>query len=396
MLKPRRKSSGRNRVQQPVGAALIGAGTAGTFHAEALCQLPGVRLRAVVDARLEKAHHVARRLSADRYTTQKEEVLEDPSIDLVVIATPPDSHVALSIAVLRAGKHLLLEKPLGRNLNDADCILEAAGQAPSAVGVALVHRYNSNRLAARVLIKSGAIGNVRRMRYHCGRNMYDDSRFREPENDERSWLVDERIAGGGILPSSAIHTLSLISFLLGDPRFLHVSGSVRNLHSRSFTGIEDDVALLIALDNGVEVDFAETWAYDLPYEMSIEGDDGRLMLSGPDFNTISLAGECRGPIPPELRSFFDGRRLCCQPDELAGLFNGGFGALAADMVEACRERRPSRLPDLLHGRNMRAVIAGALEASALGHRAAISWRRERSMANVSVGNAENRLERELR
>jgi predicted dehydrogenase len=242
--------------------------------------------------------------------------------------------------------------------------------------VALVHRYDGSRFLARELIRHGAIGQVRLIRYRSGRNMYDDPRFDGTGRDERSWLVDSSVAGGGILPSSAIHTFSVISFLLDNPRFVSVSGSVRRSHHRGFKGIEDDVSLLLRLEAGIEVVFEESWATDLDYELIIHGERGHLRFDGPVFNEISLTGVCEGPVPKRFRPYFEASRLACRPQELDGLVPPYFAGLATDMIAACRgESRPD-LPDLIHARNMRAIIAAALEASATRHATKIIWRSE--------------------
>jgi predicted dehydrogenase len=380
----RHQSRSRTAIE-PVRVALIGAGVIGEIHLRALSDVQGVVLRSVFDVNASKASHLASKLQIDRAVANVDELLDDDRVDLVVVATPPHIHARLACRVLDAGKHLLLEKPLGLCLADADAIVDAAEVHPSqATGVALVHRYDGNRFAARDLIAHGAIGPVRYVRYHWGRNMYSDPRFDAASTTDRKWLVDASISGGGLLPSSAIHTLSVLSFLLGDPRFVSVSGSVRRLHPRAFDGIEDDVTLLLKLSGDTEAVFEESWACNFDYDFWIHGDLGHLHLSGPQSNDVSLTGVCRGPIPNSLLQWFEGNRIACRPHELDDRVSTAFHGLAASMVAACRGEKPGELPDIIHARNMRAVIAAAITASEAGQNASVAWRNAAAKARRPV------------
>ena len=357
-----------------IRVALIGAGVIGAVHLRAMREVPGVRLHVVADRDAAKAHALATGQEVEHVADSPEAVVRDPAINLVIVATPPNTHVRFACAVLQSGKHLLLEKPMGLHLDDADRILDAAQPSSQAVGVALVHRYDGNQFLARELIRHGAIGKVRLVRYRSGKNMYGDARFDGTGRNERSWLVDPAVAGGGILPSSSIHTLSVISFLLGYPRFLSVAGAVRCSHPRAFKGIEDDVSLLLQLEGGIGVVFEESWATDLDYELMIQGERGHLRFHGPAFNEVGLTGVCDGPTPARSRQYFEANRLVCRPHELDHLVPPYFAGLATDMIAACRGENCADLPGLLHARNMRAIIAAAVDAAAAQRETKIDWR----------------------
>lgn len=360
--------------REVVRVGLIGAGAIGAFHLKAMRRVPGTHLLVVADKNPEKARRLAHTHGVETCADTIEEALDDPAVDVMIVATPPCTHAEIACAVLKAGKHLLLEKPMGLHLNDTDRILEAAMKSNRAVGVALVHRYDGNRFLARELIRHGAIGQVRMIRYRSGKNMYDDPRFDGSGRDERSWLVNPQVAGGGILPSSSIHTCSVISFLLDHPRFESVSASVRRTHCRAFEGIEDDVSLLLRLQDDIEVSFEESWAVDLDYEMTVYGDRGHLRFSGPAFNEVSLTGTCEGTVPHHLHAHLANNKLACRPYEMDDRVPPYFEGLANDMVTACRGEASPDLPGLLHARNMRAIIAAAMDSSANLGGQRIDWR----------------------
>ncbi len=372
--KPRPRSHGE------IGVGLIGAGAIGEVHLQAFRQITGVRLRAVTDVDADRAKRMAAKLHVDRVLGTAEAIVGDSGVDLVIVATPPASHVQYAQLVLAADKHLLLEKPLGICLAEADAIVDAVNRSRGQTGIALVHRYDGLRIVARELIQTGAIGPVRRVRYRSGRNMYKDPRFDRLARSHRAWLVDASIAGGGILPSSTIHTLSLISFLLQEPRAVSLTAALRQVHPRPFDRIEDDVTLLLGFENGTQATIEESWATDLPYEMSVEGEFGYLRFAGPRFNEVSLTGVCAGCIPASLRSLFEMDHITLRPCELDEIVPPYFDGLAADMTAACRAEARQFLPGACHARNMRAIIAAADESNTSGKTVGISWRTEQITA----------------
>jgi predicted dehydrogenase/threonine dehydrogenase-like Zn-dependent dehydrogenase len=132
-----RAPSGRDRARDfaaPVTVGVIGAGLfAQTALLPALRRLPGTRLRTVAAQSGLSARHAGDRLGFERCTTDVREVLDDPEIQAVVIATRHDSHAALAVQALRAGKHVFVEKPLALNAGEARDVARAHGAAASRV-----------------------------------------------------------------------------------------------------------------------------------------------------------------------------------------------------------------------------------------------------------------------
>jgi predicted dehydrogenase len=164
-------------------------------------------LRAVADRELEFARSVA----ANRcdVTDDWRRIVERPDIDIVVVSTPNGILADVVVAALDAGKHVLMEKPMGRNLAEAERILAAAESSGRVLHVGFNHRFHPGVRRAAELVHSGAIGRLItiRARYgHGGR-----------PGLEREWRSDPEQAGGGELLDQGVHLADLVRWIGGDP-----------------------------------------------------------------------------------------------------------------------------------------------------------------------------------
>jgi len=133
-----------HRPGPPVTVGIIGAGRMGSFHAETLARrLPGTRLAAVTDPAPGAAQRLADRLGCPRALTDPGQMLADPAIDAVVIATPARTHAGLVEAAARAGKAVYCEKPMALTLADANRAIAAACRAGIALQVGFNRRYDA-------------------------------------------------------------------------------------------------------------------------------------------------------------------------------------------------------------------------------------------------------------
>ncbi len=142
---------------EPLGAAVIGLGV-GRRHAEAYAALPETRLVAVCDMNPDRAQAVAAELGV-RALTDPAAVFADPAIQVVSVATPHPSHAPLAIAAARAGKHVIVEKPMTMDLAEADRAIEATRKANVRFGVIFMRRFWPGAQRARAAIDAGKLGN---------------------------------------------------------------------------------------------------------------------------------------------------------------------------------------------------------------------------------------------
>lgn len=154
-------------IREPLNVALIGYGLAGrVFHAPLVRATPGLHLHSVVSSRIPEisASHPAARICA-----QATEVLADPAIDLVVVATPNDTHAPLARAALRAGKHVVVDKPFALDLEQARALVAEARDRGKVLSVFHNRRWDADFLTLRALLDSGALGEVAELHSHFDR-----------------------------------------------------------------------------------------------------------------------------------------------------------------------------------------------------------------------------------
>ena len=148
----------------PVVIGLIGAGRIGTSHAEIIAQrVPGARLAAVADPRLQAAQAVAARDGA-RAFPDPIELINDPQIPAIGIAASSEAHADLIVAAAAAGKAIFCEKPMSLNLADADRALAAAEAAGVILQVGFNRRFDRGIAAAHEAVTTGGNGEIKLLR----------------------------------------------------------------------------------------------------------------------------------------------------------------------------------------------------------------------------------------
>ncbi len=144
----------------PTKYAVIGLGWFGEKHCEALAGLPGVELFALCTRREARLRELAGRFGVRQVYTDYHELLANPEVEAVSVVTMWDQHAAPTLAALRAGKHVFVEKPLASTPHDCDAIVAAARAAPGYFMVGHICRFNPRYAAAKAAIVEGRIGKV--------------------------------------------------------------------------------------------------------------------------------------------------------------------------------------------------------------------------------------------
>ena len=152
-----------------ISVAVIGAGMAGRTHANAWRQattiydphkLPQLRYAAICDAYEPFAQDAARAYGYDKTVTDWHEIAEDPEIDVVSIVVANALHREIALELIKAGKHVLCEKPLTDNLDDARAMAEAAAAADVVTGVGFGYRRQPGVAEIAKLAEDGALGDI--------------------------------------------------------------------------------------------------------------------------------------------------------------------------------------------------------------------------------------------
>jgi len=192
--------------------AIVGCGLIGMKRMRALRQ--SHQIVAAADIALDRARALAEQSGATLATADWREVIAQPTVDAVVIATTNDQLAPITLASVSSGKHVLVEKPAARNAEELRPVLAAAEQAGVCVQVGFNHRFHPALWKAKEILDSGVLGPLMfiRGRYgHGGRVGYD-----------REWRADPKISGGGELLDQGVHLIDLARWCLGE--FVHVEG----------------------------------------------------------------------------------------------------------------------------------------------------------------------------
>ncbi|GBC71125.1 Glucose--fructose oxidoreductase [Candidatus Calditenuaceae archaeon HR02] len=228
-----------------IGFAVVGAGVIGQVHAKNVSMLESCKLVAVADQVRKRAELVGQKFGAKAYTSI-DEVVKDPEVEAVVIATPSYLHAPQTLYALQYGKHVLVEKPMATTLRGARLISESAKNAGLRLGVVFQERYLETVRQLKELVSDGGLGKVylieAELKWWRGESDY----YRSDEI-ARSWRGYWETEGGGVLMNQAIHTLDLVLWLGGEVE--EVSGYISNA-SHPSVEVEDVATAAIRFRSG--------------------------------------------------------------------------------------------------------------------------------------------------
>jgi predicted dehydrogenase len=266
-------------------------------------------------------------------------VIDDGSIDVVIVSTPNGYTAEIGTAALAAGKHVLVEKPPGRNLSEARQLAEAAQKAGRILKIGFNHRYHPAIRRAHQLFSQGTIGeviNVRARYGHGGRPGY-----------EKEWRGNPTLAGGGELTDQGAHIVDLLHWFCGIPLevFAMKQTVVWPIHP-----LEDNAFGLFRYKKGMVASFHTSWTqWKNIFSFEIFGQLGSLNIEGlgGSYGTERLSMAIRKPeggMPDMNEEVFDGPDLSWQAewaDFVRAIIEGGIywgtpedGVAAMAMIEA--------------------------------------------------------------
>jgi 1,5-anhydro-D-fructose reductase (1,5-anhydro-D-mannitol-forming) len=203
-----------------------------------------------------------------RVSTKLDDALQDSAIDAVYVASPVVLHAPYTIACLRAGKHVLCEKPVAMNYCEAQSMVAAARDTGRLFAVAYYRRLYPKLIRAKELIAAGAIGQPVLAEASC-------HGWLDVLDTDRGWLVDPAMAGGGPLYDIGSHRIDAFNFLFGKPA--RVTGLLSNVVHR--TAVEDSATVLIDYESGVRGAVDVRWNSHVPRDrFRVIGTDGEIDL----------------------------------------------------------------------------------------------------------------------
>ncbi|MCC8147118.1 MAG: Gfo/Idh/MocA family oxidoreductase [Bacteroidales bacterium] len=240
-------------------------------------------LVAVMRRDADKAKDFAERHHVRKYYSQVEELINDPEVDIVYIATPPGSHAELAIRVLKAGKPVYVEKPMATTYQQCKEMLGAAEEYNQKIFVAYYRRELPYFLKVKELLDQQVIGKLQIVKGEFFRPPYPT----DLQSETHTWRLNKEIAGGGYFYDVASHTIDILMFLLG--KIVKANGITGNVGN--YYPVEDTVSASFLFESGIIG--SAIWCYvssedHRKDEITILGDKGSITFSTFSFSDIVL------------------------------------------------------------------------------------------------------------
>ncbi len=255
-------------THRPLGVGIVGCGRIGSRRATVAGGSRGSRLVAVADRDHSRANEAAGSTGAAA-TTEWEAVIAHPGVDVVVVATTHNWLAPISIAALRAGKHVLCEKPMSLNSRQAGEVLAAAQSSGRLLKVGFNHRHHPALRRAHEMVREGTVGELLfiRCRYgHGGRPGY-----------EQEWRMNPELSGGGELLDQGMHAIDLFRWFLGD--LSEVIGVTATWVWQA--PVEDNVFALFRSSKGQVASLHASWTqWKNLFSFEVFGERGALVVEG--------------------------------------------------------------------------------------------------------------------
>jgi predicted dehydrogenase len=256
-----------------VRVGVIGCGLIGKRRAEIVYKSPEDELVVVADVNLSAAEDLGNTLVCE-FTDKWQDVVERHDLEIIVICTTHNWLASIAIAALENNKHVLTEKPMARNAQEAEQILQVLkqkGKEHLIVKVGFNHRFHEAIWKGHTLFKQGAIGEpmFARCRYgHGGRPGYGDE-----------WRAKPELSGGGELLDQGVHAIDLFRWFLGD--FSDATGFVMDYMWTAGKGVEDNAFALFKTPNNQIASLHASWTqWKNIFSFEIFGREGYLIADG--------------------------------------------------------------------------------------------------------------------
>ncbi|WP_337100770.1 Gfo/Idh/MocA family protein [Paenibacillus sp. YIM B09110] len=261
-----------------INYAIVGCGHIANKHIEAIEKIDQASLVAICDTNPERLNQYMEQTGAEGYSSIDEMLERQSNIDVVCICTPSGLHAPLAVKAAKAGKHLIIEKPLALTIGDADAI--AAAVKSSGVKAAVVHpnRYRPAIKQLKSALEQNMFGKISHVnatvRWNRGQAYYDQAPWR-----------GTKAMDGGVLMNQAVHNLDLLQWLFGN--VVQVKSMV-DTRIRAIEAEDVAVATLRFESGALGIVEAATTIYDKNLEESISvfGEKGYAIIGGVTANWI--------------------------------------------------------------------------------------------------------------
>ena len=333
---------------------IIGCGKiAQVRHIPEYAANPNAEIYGYYDINLTRAEQLAKQYGGKAYASY-EQLLADPAIDAVSICVANHAHAEISIAALKAGKHVLCEKPMAVTLEECEAMVAAARETGKYLMIGQNQRLAKAHAKAKELIAQGAIGKVLTFRTIFGHGGPETWSIDPGSN---VWFFDRTKAAMGAMADLGIHKTDMIQYVLGT-KIVKTQAVLTTLDKRDATGgligVDDNAICIYQMENGVIGTMTASWTYYAAEDNTtvIYGTKGELRLyDDPKYSVQQINA--------------DGTRIDYQIDQIQTNDNQTASGVIDLFVEALVENREPEISgeNVLHA--MKAVFA-SIESSAKG------------------------------
>ncbi len=293
---------------EQVRVGMIGCGIA-SFHLDGYAEEPRAKVVAIAGLDTDRCNDLARKHGIAEVYGDYIELLARSEIDAVSIAVPNYLHLPVTLAALRAGKHVLVEKPLALNAVEGEQMVQAARDAHLVLAIAFNRRSRPDMEVLRRHIDSGGLGQI----YYAKASWMRRSGI----PGLGSWFTTKELAGGGPLIDLGVHVLDMALWLMDNPRVVTVSAATfaklgpqgrgnwsgnrfRMTADKSYE-VEDLATAFLRMENGAILHLEAAWAAYIgatdEFGVTLMGDNGGAELHVKDYadvGTLRLFGDTGG------------------------------------------------------------------------------------------------------
>ena len=260
---------------EEIRLGVIGAGGIGGTHLRSW-QANGIAPVAIADARQETLDNALATYGGTGFNDGAA-LIASGLVNVVSICTPPKWHAELAIAALDAGIAVICEKPLAKNLEQAQEIADAVARTGGTLTVGFCHRFQPHIEKLKAMIDNGDLGMVMTVRNRFGGHKQDA---------EKTWFASKEIAGGGVMSDTSIHSIDLVRHLIGDPKWVQALVSTRETPLGPELEVDDTSVMTVKTADGTIGIIDASWRTP-PGEWSVTvyGTNGTAVV---DYNTLTL------------------------------------------------------------------------------------------------------------
>ena len=339
-----------------IGIGIVGCGMIANFHARAITDAKDTHVAGVASRRPDAAADFAAQHGVKAYESI-EAMLADPAVDAVSVCTPSGAHLDPAVAAAKAGKHVIVEKPLEITTERCDQIIQACDDAGVRLAVTFQSRFHQSSQLMKAAVDQGRFGKITMgdayVKWYRSQEYYDSGAWRG------TWKLD----GGGALMNQAIHSVDLLLWLMGDVAEISAMTATMT-HER--IEVEDVAVATLRFKNGaLGVIEATTTAYPGSLKrVEISGSHGTAILEEEDIKEWAFVEETDDD--ETIRKTMAGKTEtgggAADPSSIG---HHGHTLLFEEVVASINENRPSIL-DGHEGRRSVEVIRAIYDSAATG------------------------------